>query len=260
MNEDIHDNAIVEVIEESWWEIMKYLASTPWGIIREDKYLKKAFIGLWDGVLITNLNEQNVDQKIKETTEWYSKHGTQYLWIVSPNSKPKTITQHLEKHGFKHRSTASAMAIDLKKLGETPTIPNLELRRVTKTETLPIWSEVFLVGHGYGNILSEGTKMFNAIGVGGSAVKYLGYYKGKPVSSSQIYFGEKVARLNFVSTMPDARGKGIGSAISLASLNDARERGYKVAVLNATDMGYPIYKRFGFTDICKIKIYRKEFD
>jgi len=33
------------------------------------------------------------------------------------------------------------------------------------------------------------------------------------------------------------------------SLLSARNRGYKVAVLTATDMGYLIYKRLGFKEI-----------
>jgi ribosomal protein S18 acetylase RimI-like enzyme len=255
--EDIYDEQIVEAVEESWWEIMKYLASTPWGKIVDDEHLKKVYFNLWDSVVITNLNEENVEQKIKETTEWYSNLGTHYSWWVSPKSKPETLEKHLEKQGFYQRTTAAAMAINLNKLDKTPTIEDVEIKKVIDSAMLPVWSKVFLVGHGFGEVLSKGSKVFNAIGIGGSAVKYLGFYKGDPVASSQIYYGEKVARLNFVTTLPCARGKGIGSAISLTSLNDACEHGYKVAVLYARDMGYSIYKRFGFKDICEIKLYGK---
>jgi predicted acetyltransferase len=58
--------------------------------------------------------------------------------------------------------------------------------------------------------------------------------------------------------MPEARGKGVGTAISWFSLLSARNRGYKVAVLTSTDMGYPIYRKLGFEDICNFDYYQHE--
>jgi GNAT superfamily N-acetyltransferase len=158
----------------------------------------------------------------------------------------------LEKHGLKKiEEKHPLMAANLKELEDVSIPDELEIRKVVDEATLPVWSRVFLVGHGLERLLESGSRTFQAVGVkdGQPAAKYLGIYNGVPVASSQVFYGRRVARLNFVSTMPEARGKGIGSAISRASLLSARDLGYKVAVLTATDMGYPIYRRLGFEEI-----------
>jgi GNAT superfamily N-acetyltransferase len=55
-----------------------------------------------------------------------------------------------------------------------------------------------------------------------------------------------------VATVPAARGLGIGAAITLQPLLEARDQdGYKYAVLFSTEMGVPVYQRIGFrlTDV-----------
>jgi GNAT superfamily N-acetyltransferase len=258
MVDSIEDKRIVAAIEESWWELLQYLSSTPWGRKYEDSQVKMAYTKPFDGVVTANLNEKNIDSKISEITNWFSQYTKKIYWWLTPNMKPASLSEHLKANGFQHMRSVSAMAMNLKELDKTPSIEGLEIKKITNPQLMPIWSEVFLVGHGLGYMLDDGSEMFDAIGLGKNAIKYLGYYNEEPVSSSQIYFGDKVARLNFVSTMPHARGKGIGSAISLAALNEAKIHGYKVAVLYATDMGYPIYDRFGFKDIFKIRSFTKE--
>lgn len=51
-----------------------------------------------------------------------------------------------------------------------------------------------------------------------------------------------------IATVAEARGMGIGAAITLAGLVEPRERGYRYAVLFATEMGAPVYRRLGFRD------------
>jgi ribosomal protein S18 acetylase RimI-like enzyme len=50
----------------------------------------------------------------------------------------------------------------------------------------------------------------------------------------------------FVNTDPGWRGRGIGGAMTAAALQDARVRGARVALLDATDAAVTIYQRLGF--------------
>jgi GNAT superfamily N-acetyltransferase len=61
-----------------------------------------------------------------------------------------------------------------------------------------------------------------------------------------------------VAALEAARGRGIGTAITLAPLLDARDRGYRVGVLQASEMGYPIYARMGFTEQFRYQLYHWE--
>jgi ribosomal protein S18 acetylase RimI-like enzyme len=77
---------------------------------------------------------------------------------------------------------------------------------------------------------------------------YVAYLDGQPVATNLIYCGGGVAGVFAIATVEWARGRGIGSAITLKPLLDARDRGYRYAVLFSSEMGVPVYKRIGFRD------------
>jgi predicted acetyltransferase len=61
-----------------------------------------------------------------------------------------------------------------------------------------------------------------------------------------------VAGIFAVATLPQARRQGLGTALTLAPLHDAREMGYRVGTLQATEMGFPVYRQLGFREVCKL--------
>jgi predicted acetyltransferase len=60
--------------------------------------------------------------------------------------------------------------------------------------------------------------------------------------------------------VPEARGQGIGAAITLAPLLDARAIGYRIGILQASSLGYGVYRRLGFQDFGKLSVYLWEND
>ena len=89
---------------------------------------------------------------------------------------------------------------------------------------------------------------------------YLALLNGKPVGASQLFLSEGVAGIYNVTCIPEARGLGIGSAITLAPLLKAREMGYRIGVLQASKRGYNVYRRLGFQDFGKLSLYLWEND
>ncbi|MFN8468676.1 MAG: GNAT family N-acetyltransferase, partial [Caldilineaceae bacterium] len=85
--------------------------------------------------------------------------------------------------------------------------------------------------------------------------RYVGYLNGVPVAASGLVLQAGVAGIFAVATLPHARGKGIGGAMTRVPLLDARAEGYAVGTLQASEMGYPVYKRLGFETVCGIELY-----
>jgi hypothetical protein len=87
---------------------------------------------------------------------------------------------------------------------------------------------------------------------------YLASLQGEPVAGSAALLAAGVVGIFNVATLEAARGRGIGTAITLAPLIDARDHGYHVGVLQASEMGYPIYAQMGFTEQFRYHLYHWE--
>ena len=55
-----------------------------------------------------------------------------------------------------------------------------------------------------------------------------------------------------VGTLPHARGQGLGTSVTQAAMRAARQDGVRVAVLQASEMGRPVYERLGFDTVAYI--------
>ncbi len=82
----------------------------------------------------------------------------------------------------------------------------------------------------------------------------------EPVTASTLLLTDGMAGIYDVSSIPSARGKGFGRAITLASLVEAQARGYRYVCLQATQMGFPLYKRIGFKEQYRERKYLRRSD
>jgi GNAT superfamily N-acetyltransferase len=83
----------------------------------------------------------------------------------------------------------------------------------------------------------------------GQWMRFVASIRGRVVGQSVVFLtaGEwGVAGVYHVGVVPGARNKGIGKAVTLAACLYARERGYRYAVLNSTEIGKPAYRQLGF--------------
>jgi GNAT superfamily N-acetyltransferase len=70
-----------------------------------------------------------------------------------------------------------------------------------------------------------------------------------------VFLAAGVAGLYFVCTVPDARRRGIGTAISREALVGTLELGFDVGVLGSSPMGQSMYERLGFRAVCAVNVY-----
>ena len=78
---------------------------------------------------------------------------------------------------------------------------------------------------------------------------------GEPVATATSFFAAGVAGVYCVSTVEPARRQGIGAAVTLAALREARDLGWSIGVLGSSEMGYGVYRRLGFREYCRIGLY-----
>ena len=57
-----------------------------------------------------------------------------------------------------------------------------------------------------------------------------------------------------VATVPDARGGGLGRAVTLAAMRDGATAGARHAILESSSMGLPVYSRLGFVEAGRYEV------
>jgi ribosomal protein S18 acetylase RimI-like enzyme len=64
-----------------------------------------------------------------------------------------------------------------------------------------------------------------------------------------------VAGIYNICTVPTARGRGIASAMTAATMQRARAAGFPFIVLQSTDMAVNLYRALGFAEVCTFDYY-----
>jgi GNAT superfamily N-acetyltransferase len=81
---------------------------------------------------------------------------------------------------------------------------------------------------------------------------FLGLLDGEPVATGSAWVGEHHVHIEFISTLPDARGRGIGHAVTAAVTRADPEL---PALLIASDLGRPVYDRMGYLTITRFTMW-----
>jgi predicted acetyltransferase len=56
-----------------------------------------------------------------------------------------------------------------------------------------------------------------------------------------------------VTTVPDARSRGLGRAVTLAAMHAGARAGATIAVLQSTEMGHSVYRKLGFEEFARYR-------
>ncbi len=212
-------------------------------------------------VVSADLPVEGIDARIDETLAVFKERRAPMLWSLSPSTRPADLGSRLEGRGLANAGTMTGMAATLDALPETtPAPPDLTIDRVTDLATLDQWRHAYTAGFEMSDF--EGQAFFSlyaSIGLGDDAPfrHYVGLLRGQPVASSTVFLGTNAAGVWHVATVPPARRQGIGAAMTLAPMRDARSLGYRVATLYsaASGMGLGVYRQLGFAEYLTLTQY-----
>jgi ribosomal protein S18 acetylase RimI-like enzyme len=169
--------------------------------------------------------------------------------------------EQLRAQGFHYDHNTPGMAIDLAEVAPLSPQPSLKIETVCTPQALSTWVSTFIRGYGLPDELAESYyQLVLHLGYERPMRNYTGFIDGQAVAASTLFLGAGVAGIYCVATLPEARGRGLGTALTVLPLLDAREMGYYTGVLQSSDMGYPIYQKIGFRTTCLIDHYYKALE
>jgi len=231
---------------------------------------------MFKGVWRTRLSASEADDVIDETLAWFKARQAPFIfWWTGPNTTPNDLGERLVARGLLSMEAqtqelapgivstelgAPGMVADLRDMNEvalSQAPPGFTIEEVQDEASLYDFKRVFVESYEIpewaGQAWVDATLR---VGLGRTPWKmYLGRLNGEPVATNMLFNGAGVASVYAVGAVSSARGQGIGGAITLKPLLEAREMGYRYAVLFATEMGVHAYERIGFRQ-CEARINR----
>lgn len=218
-------------------------------------------VSLFNGVVSARLQPDGVRKTYADLQEKIDKHGAPALWWLSPQATPANIGSLLAELGAQQAGEVPGMAINLTALDDkSDSIPGFTIEKVSGVDGQTLWARIAGAGTGFPEAATEALAQIEGR-LNDPAYKtqprYIGYLNGKPVATSALVLDSGVAGIYAVATLPEARRQGIGRLMTVVPLLEAREMGYRVGILQASTMGYPIYQKLGFEEVCKFQIYQQ---
>ncbi len=221
--------------------------------------IKYIFTKNWfNRIFMANFNESDASANIEQIVSKIKKLNLSVSWYVTPQSRPANLQNLLKDHGFTYQEDWKSMAIDLKTIPEKFNIPEgMAIKEVLNLEELKTWTDVLVNSFEFPKIVGSYKKYFINAGIQNLNFKYyLGLFNGNPAASAVLFNGERAAGLFYIGTAPEFRRKGIAQAMVYHILNEAKNKGYNISILQASEMGHQLYKKIGFKEYYYTKIYR----
>lgn len=133
-------------------------------------------------------------------------------------------------------------------------VPELDIRRVSDAAGIEDHRQTATAGFGADHALAHGTVCEDLIGRP-DCVVYVGYADGDPVVSGLGWRTGRTIGVYSIATIPSARRRGYGAAMTARVVADGALAGCDAAALQASEMGRPIYERLGFRTVITYDAY-----
>ena len=249
-------------LDANFGELLRWYAGRPGGEVREDPDVTLCSTGLAfravNGAVGLRLAPATIDQRIADVTRWFAGRVGPWRWLVGATSAPPDLDRHLRAGGFDLVSDNPGMTLDLSHAAdiEGPP-PGVEIWPLDDLAGLDAWADINRRALELDPLRARAWRDAQgpAIGSPGPMRIWIANLHGEPVATAALFEGAGVAGVYNVATMPEARGRGIGRAITATVLAEAVSRGYRLAVLGSSDLGYPVYRRLGFREVSRLRSY-----
>jgi GNAT superfamily N-acetyltransferase len=170
------------------------------------------------------------------------------VWMVTTSTTPPDVSEILADNGCEHWSREIGMAMDLAQLPQAPPVPNLSIVPIGDQQ-VDAWLEVYaqcfdlepVIRDDYARVLPAILTNHPEVGP-----YYLASLDGQPAGVTCLFITDETAGIYEVATLAQLRRRGIARAMVLAALREARARGCRLAVLQASPSGAPVYEGIGF--------------
>ena len=261
--QSVDDSRLIEALEANTAAAYADMARNPDGDVYSGpdltRFISGAPVSDLNGVAGANIPVERLGVVLDETMERFKERSVPMAWWVSPSTRPEDLGVRLEARGLAYDGETPGMAVDIGALSQVgAAIPTLSITPASSEDDLVEWGRIMARGFGATDETQRAlTEMAlrHCLRDDPQWVYYLARLDGRPVATTSMFPYAGVAGIYCVATLPEARRRGIGAEITRQALLRAGEQGYRVGILQSSDMGYDVYRNLGFQTRVTFKLY-----
>jgi GNAT superfamily N-acetyltransferase len=208
----------------------------------------------FNGIATTRLRDTS---RVGEIAQRLQARGRGFRWWLTPDTTPADLGEVLPEHGLRHAYDSLGLTADLAKLRPV-SVPGLRIARMKNDSEMAAWSHVISTVFEISPADRQTwVDTFRHFGFADDAqwAHFVGFLDDRPVATTTICIDGEITGVYHVATLPEARGRGAASALTVAALQHARDRGAREAGLQASAMAESVYQSIGFVPRATIRLY-----
>lgn len=210
---------------------------------------------LFNAVIGTRFRPEQAAARAEALLDRLIPRGLPFAWWLMPSSRSTELESVLARRGLTVSGSSTGMFADLSGYEHDETLPDGVTLEPVDSANLDEATDTLVVGFDMPAVVREPVREllgYAGIPFGITVVHLLARLDGRPVGVGTVAVMNGVAGLYNIAVLEEARGHGLGRAVTAGLMQRGRAHGGKVSVLHATPMGQPVYARLGYKPMCEI--------
>jgi ribosomal protein S18 acetylase RimI-like enzyme len=253
--------SFISIIEKTFFANCRY-----WGGLNSSLYNSGSIWAMKTGIESADLNmvwnekplTADDGRTIQDIKKHFRKAGLPFWWWVFPSAQSPATLDRLKAEDFSVVDRIPSLLADLTSIADGPQDAGLKILQIRDKEALLLWEEVSFSGFDFPPETRQQYHQFaNTFNLSPDSPQkfYLACLNGRPVATSLLFLHENAGGIYFVSTRAEYRKKGIGLALTEATMRFARQAGVRYATLQSSPDGLRVYQQAGFKEYCQVDVY-----
>lgn len=199
----------------------------------------------------------DAEQFVVRAKDFFAARGRGFsIWIRGEQPEDRDLAAAAPEAGFQLVYEMPEMILGSPV--EEPDLPaGTELRQLSEVGQADDYWKVAAASYASIGFPPEvfGSYTDNAGLLADNVAAFIAYLDGEPVSIAMTIVSHGVAGIYWVGSLEQARGKGLGRAVTAAATNAGFELGAEIASLQASPMGKPIYEAMGYETVFDYRLF-----
>ncbi len=256
-------SSTLDMVEENLWSMWSQFGRAPGCALHDDDgvvwFETPIPVPPYNMVVRCQVGD-DADEAIASVFSRFRHRAVPFIWFVHPRACPADLESRLERHGFTAVEQVTGMAMDLTVAPARPIVPpGVELHQVTPANQQALFME-FVAARWHVPAAARPHLALIAdafrIGAAGSPNRaWIAVRDGMAIAKVFTHDVGDVVGVYGMATRSASRGLGLGRALCVTALADARERGRRLAVLHSSPMAIPLYRSVGFRDAGRFSLF-----